>query len=220
MIETLKNSVGSGLLVAMLLTGCATPPAGTTTEGAVTAAQLKSVWKNQTHEGHPHKIMVLGVAKDPANRRVFEDAFVSELKARGEEAVASHTVLPEGKQNDPAVIGEVIGERGSDTVLVARLVGKQDAQIAAPDTPFRPHIYYDTWVDYFGYGYQALFMPEALADDEAALLETNVYDAANKNMIWSSTSETAMTAADHATVRGAIRATVSAMAEQTLLEKK
>lgn len=218
MIQTLKSSLGFGLLLAIFLTACATSPTGEMAASAQ-SAQIKSAWKNSTHEGHPQKIMVLGVAKDQANRKVFEDAFVRELKARGADAIPSYTVLPDGKQNDPVVIAEKIGEQGSDAVLVTRLVGKEHAQIYVPGTIFQPHIYYDTWVDYFGYGYQALFMPDAIADDEQALLETNVYDAAHKNMIWSSTSETTMTAADHATVKATIGATVGAMVEQTLLVK-
>lgn len=163
--------------------------------------------------------MVLGIAKDPANRKFFEDEFVRELKARGVDAIASYALLPETKQKDTVAIAEKISEQGSDAVLVTRLVSKQGAQIYVPGTVYRPNIYYDTWVDYFGYSYQALFMKDAVADDELALLETNVYDAMNKNMIWAGTSETEMLGSDQITIKATIGAMVSSMAGQKLLGK-
>jgi len=163
--------------------------------------------------------MVIGVAKDPANRKFFEDEFVRQLKARDTDAIASYTVLPEAKLNDPVVIAEKISEQGSDAVLVSRRVSKNDVQIFVPGTIFHPHIYYDTWVDYFGYSYQALFMKDHIGDDEQALMETNVYDALNKNMIWSATSETEMLASDKATIKATVDAIVGSMAKRKLLGK-
>lgn len=221
MIRTLKSSLGFGLLIAMLVTACATVPTSSieSTTSTASNAQIKSAWKNSTHEGHPRKVMVIGVAKDLANRRVFEDEFVRQLKARDTDAIASYTVLPDAKLNDPVVIAEKINEQGADAVLVTRRVSKKDAQIFVPETIFHPHIYYDTWIDYFGYSYQALFMKEHIADDEQALLETNVYDAQNKNMIWSATSETEMLGSDRATIKATVGATVSSMEKQKLLGK-
>lgn len=221
MIRTLKSSLGFGFLIAIFLTACATAPTESTdsTDSTSSTAQIKSAWKNSTHEGHPRKVMVIGVAKDPANRKIFEDQFVRQLKARNADAIASYTVLPDTKLNDPVVIAEKISEHGSDAVLVTRLVSNKDAQVFVPGTIFHPHIYYDTWVDYFGYSYQALFMKDYIADDEQALMETNVYDALNKNMIWSSTSETKMLDSDQATIKATISAMVSLMVEQTLLVK-
>lgn len=228
MIRTLQGSLGIGLVVALLLAGCVTPPAGTSapeTEtsssaaAAAPAAAIKSAWKNQTYDGHLHKIMVLGVAKTPENRAVFEDAFVGELKARGVDAVASHTLLSDAKQKGVPAINEKIEEMGSDAVLVARLVAHRDAQIAVPGNAFQPPIYYDTWHDFFGYGYQALYMPEALADEDFALLETNVYDAQNKNLVWAGTSATEMAASAHDTIKAAAGAMVGSMAGQSLLAK-
>lgn len=223
MIRTLQGSLGIGLVVALLLGGCVTPPPSASSSetetsspasapSAAPATAIKSVWKNQTYDGHPHKILVLGVAKTPENRAVFEDAFVSELKARGVDAVASRTLLPETKQRDVPSITEKMEELGSDAVLVTRLVAHRDAQIHAPGTAFQPPIYYDTWHDFFGYSYQALYMPEALADEDFALLETNVYDAQNKNLVWAGTSATEMPASGHDTIKTTIGAMVGSMA--------
>ena len=112
MIRALKSSLGFGLLIAMLVTACGTAPTASievtestaSIEPTASKALIKSAWKNSTHEGHPRKVMVIGVAKDPANRKFFEDEFVRQLKARDTDAIASYTVLPEAKLNDPVVI--------------------------------------------------------------------------------------------------------------------
>ena len=66
--------------------------------GACTSTKFSAVWKDETYEGHPGKILVISTFQNPANRRLFEDDLVKSLKDRGTDAVVSYTVMP-----DPAV---------------------------------------------------------------------------------------------------------------------
>lgn len=204
MMRTLRSSISFGMLIAMLITACAT-------------TKLTLVWKDQSYQGQPRKIMVIGVTKKPLNKRIFEDEFVRQLKARGTDAVASYTVMPDEKQGDHAVIAAKMKEQGADAVLISRLASKKTMQTYVPGSVYYPPSYYGTWRDYYGYGYQAVYTPGYTAEDEYALMETNLYDAGNDKLIWSASSETEIRGSDQNQIKSYIGVMVNAMADQKLL---
>lgn len=161
--------------------------------------------------------MVIGVAKNPAKRRIFEDEFVLQLKAHGTEAIASYSVLPDNQQDDTAAIAEKVEQLGADTVLITRLVSKKTVQVYVPGTAHYPPLYYGTWPDYYRYGYQAMYTPGYIAENEYAIIETNLYEAAHNKLIWAVSSETGMSGADQKIIKSYIGVMVKAMIEQGLL---
>ena len=204
MIRFLQNPFGFLVLVAMLVTACA-------------VTQLNAVWKDPSYQARPHKIMVIGVAKNPVNRRIFEDEFVGQLNAHGTEAIASYTVLPDRQRDDNAVIAAKLAELGADTVLITRMVSKKKVQFYVPGTAYYPPPYYGTWPDYYGYGYQAMYTPGYMAEEEFAVIETNLYEARNDKLVWSASSETGLHGPDQNRIKSYIGIMVNTMAGQGLL---
>jgi hypothetical protein len=204
MMRTLRSSISFGMLIAMLITACA-------------MTTLTSVWKDPSYQGQPRKIMVIGVAKKPLNKRIFEDEFVRQLKARGMDAIASYTVMPDAKQGDHAAIAAKMKEQGADAVLISRLVSKKTVRTYVPGSvTYRPS-YYDNWRDYYGYGTQEVYTPGYTAEDEYAVMETNLYNAGNDKLIWSAASETEIRGSDQNQIKSYISVMVNAMAGQKLL---
>lgn len=119
MKRTLRSSICFGVIIAMLITACAT-------------TRLTSAWKDPLYKKQPRKIMVIGVARKPVNKRIFEDEFVRQLKARGTDAVASYTVMPDDKQGDNDVIAAKMKEQGAYAVLIARLASKKTVHTYIP----------------------------------------------------------------------------------------
>ena len=192
--------------VALLLAACAT-------------TQLTSVWKDPSYHTRPAKIMVVGVAKSPLNRRLFEDEFVRELKSLGTDAIASYTILPDAQQGDQAAIAKKVAELGADTVLITRLVSKRVVKVYVPGTPYYPPPFYDTWPHYYEYGYQYLYTPGYIAKDEYAAIETNLYDAKTDKLIWAASSETGIRDSNKNLIHTYIGVMVKNMIEQGLLGK-
>jgi hypothetical protein len=190
----------------MLVTACA-------------STQLTSVWKDPSYQARPAKVMVIGVAKVPLNRRLFEDEFVRQLKTRGTEAIASYTVLADNKQDDQAAIAAKVKALGADTVLITRLVSKKTVQFYVPGTVYYPPPYYYSWPDYYGYGYRYLYSPGYIAEDQYAVIETNLYETGSDKLIWASTSETSMNDADHKLIKSYIGIMVDTMAKNGLIGK-
>ncbi|MFZ2540508.1 MAG: hypothetical protein WAW75_01910 [Gallionella sp.] len=188
----------------MLVTACAT-------------TQLNSAWKDPAYQTRPAKIMVIGMAKNPLNRRLFEDEFVAQLKARGTEAIASYTVLPDKQQDNQKAIAAKVKERGADTVLVTRLVSKKTVQIYVPGTAYYPPPYYGTWPDYYGYGYRYMYSPGYITEDEYAVIETNLYETLHDKLVWAASSETVMSGSDQNLIKSYIGIMVNTMAGHGLL---
>lgn len=165
------------IVFAALLAGCST-------------THIKSVWKDPSYVGHPQKIMVVAVAKEPIYRRLFEDEFVLQLKARGTDAIASYSTLPDKSQDDQAAIAKMVQQLGADTVLVSRMVSKRIVRIEYPDSFTHRPYYYGRWPDYYRRGYDLIYMPGYTTNYEYALVETNLYNSHDDKLIWAATTET------------------------------
>ncbi len=194
------------ILVAMLLTACA-------------STQLNSVWKDPSYQTRPAKIMVVAVAKNPINRRLFEDEFVQQLNSRGTAAIASYTTLPDKQEGDQEVIAKKVAELGADTVLITRLVSKKTVHVYVPGTPYYPPPFYNSWPDYYGYGYRYMSTPGYIAEDEYAVMETNLYEAKSDKLIWAASSETGINGSDQNMIQGYVGVMVKNMIGLGLLGK-
>ena len=70
---------------------------------ACASTTLTNSWRDPAYKGPLlKKVMVMAVSTQPSVRRVFEDEFVSELKAAGVEATASYTLIGQDGKADEA----------------------------------------------------------------------------------------------------------------------
>jgi hypothetical protein len=201
-----RNPSGLFIFIAMLVTAC-------------TSTQLTSVWKDPSYQTRPARIMVVGVAKNPLNRRLFEDEFVRQLESRGTDAIASYTVIPDDQQGDQAAIAKKVAELGADTVLITRLVSKKIVRVYVPGSPYFPPPFYATWPDYYGYGYHYMYTPGYIAEDEYAVIETNLYQAKSNKLIWAASSETGINDSDQNLINSYVGVMVKTMIGLGLLGK-
>jgi hypothetical protein len=194
------------ILVSMLLAACA-------------STQLNSVWKDPSYQTRPAKVMVVAVAKNSINRRVFEDEFVQQHQSRRTTAIARYTILPDKQQGDQEVIAKKVAELGADTVLITRLISKKTVQVYVPGTPYYPPPFYNSWPDYYGYGYHYMSTPGYIAEDEYAVMETNLYEAKSNKLIWAASSETGINGSDQNMIQGYVKVMVKNMIGLGLLGK-
>ena len=192
---------------------------GATLFAACATTQLNSVWKDPTYHARPVKMMVIGVEKNPLKRRLFEDEFARQLKAHGTDAIASYTVLPDKLQDNQSAIAAKVKELAIDTVLITRLVSKKTVQTYVPGTIYYPPPYYNTWPDYYGYGYRYIYSPGYVAEDEYAVIETNMYESASDKLVWAALSETILSESGQAQIKSYIGIMVESMVEHGLLGK-
>lgn len=91
---------------------------------ACTSTKFSALWKDETYQGHPEKMLVINTFRDPQIRRLFQDEMVKALKDHKVDAVVKYTVLPpDTVVSDKDAIAAQAKEVGADTVLITKPAG-------------------------------------------------------------------------------------------------
>ena len=151
---------------------------------------VTDVWKADDYQGKAQKIVVIMAAKSPDMRNLFENRFVAELEARGNEAIQSYKIVTMEQLPDKELVKSKIRSTGADTVLVSRLVDIKTIEGYVPGQRYVVPSYYYGWGSYYtvifaDYGYTA--------DIQVSHIETNLYSMKTEKLIWSAHSKTERT---------------------------
>jgi len=112
-------------LAALALAGCAS----TTLDGSWT----RPGFGGKRIEG---TLMVVGVTRDDTVRRIYEDAMVAALAARGVKAVHSYAALPAALDKDSDARIEQAARAAGATLLLSTAVIGQDRETVVSQDPF------------------------------------------------------------------------------------
>jgi hypothetical protein len=158
------------LAVVALLAACAT-------------THLKDSWKDPQFSGAPFRnVLVIGISRSDANRRLFEDGFVQALRAAGIEASASYPLLPEEGQLPKERIEQAVARTGADSVLVTRVLRVQHKVDVSPS-------YVGPGPGFYGwYGASWEAAPEIYSYD-VMTIESTLWDIKREKAVWSGISE-------------------------------
>jgi hypothetical protein len=188
------------------------------------SSRLTSSWSDPSAAGRAHKKMVVvGVTPQAPIRRMYEDAFASQLKQRGIDAIGSYAVVGEGKLEKEAAEAK-IRESGADAVIVTRLVDQETVQEYYPPsytTVAAPSAYYGGWYGYYSLGYSYMSSPGYVAENKVFRLETNLYDVGESKLLWSGLTETTLAQGESAQgeIQPVIAAVIGDMEKKNVLPK-
>lgn len=132
------------------------------------------------------KVLVLGLVKDEASRRIVEDNLVKRMAAKG---VASYTVLTEDmvKAAKEDVLEKYLKDGGYTHVLLVRLADIEKETSYVPGTTTG---YYGGYGRYYGYGASMYSSPGYYQQDKNYFVETAVYSIAPNKLLWTGTTKT------------------------------
>jgi hypothetical protein len=82
--------------------------------------RFSSIWKDETYQVRPEKILVINAFRFPSNRRLFEEDFVKALKDRRIDAVVSYNIMSDPVVDDKDAIAVHAKAVGADSVLINR----------------------------------------------------------------------------------------------------
>jgi hypothetical protein len=106
---------------------------------------FSTIWKDETCQVQPKKVLVINAYKNPASRKFFEDGFETALKDLRIDAVVSYTVTPD--MSDPVLdekVAIVIQAKavGADTVLINKPLEttRKDINISTGSPVWKTHI--------------------------------------------------------------------------------
>lgn len=154
------------ILMFFLMTSCA-------------STKVTGEWKDPNLTSKQFKnILVMGIAKQPKNRRLYEDEFVRQLQAKGVMAISSHTIISHENMWDRATIVQTIENKGFDGVIITRVV----------DFKARQQYYDVNMHDYYNRSYH--YRVRSTTDQQKFSFESNLYDAKTEQPVFSLSSNT------------------------------
>lgn len=174
---------------------------------------VPTVWVDETYTKKIEKVLVVGVAKRPGVRRIFEDEFGKQLKKRGVDAVSSYILIPFAEQLNKETIEPKIRDMAIDAVLVTRLLDEKKV------SEYRPRGTYVVPKSYL-YGYYDYYSDSISRDagykveGNVVTLETNVYETQEEKLIWSSLSKTFVQARSYKEIKSVIKAVMKHLSNQ------
>jgi hypothetical protein len=156
------------------------------------------------------KIMVLGVAKQPKNRRLYEDEFVKQLKAKGVMVVSSRTLISHENMRDKETIVQTIESNGFDGVIISRVGNIHSKQRDYYNV--RMYDYYDS-----GFGMISPYQAGIRTNTQKFGFESNLYDAKTEKLVFSLSSDTYAQDNIHKRLGSYIRTVINKMSQNNLL---
>ncbi len=187
-------------LTALAITACAnTRPVGE--------------WSNENFSGKLNKILIIGVTSRSERRRVFEDKFVGGLAALNVNATPSHKLMDSSLHLSRQVVENAIKGQDIGAVLVTRIAGIRDKEVyRQPDNQdenLSYFSYYDKSLQQANDGYTAQY--------RTVVLETNLYDTASRELVWSMQSETMDASQPRQVIEDQIKLTIDTLAKRGLI---
>jgi len=171
-------------LFATLLSGCATQKI--TTSWINPEAQTKGPYKS---------IFVMVMAQSQAAGFDIEDRMAQTIASRGNKAVRSTDVFPPklslSENFTKEQLAEAINKTGCDAVLTIAVLDVLQVETYKPGTAYYPMNYgmYGSYYGYYSYYSPMVYSPGYYSTDKTYYIETNFYDLASDQLMWSIQSE-------------------------------
>lgn len=157
--------------------------------------RVKGIWKKSDYTGGPFKkILVVGITKDATNKCIWEDIMAEQLRKLGVDATTSEKCFPGDQDITKEEILDYVLAHGIDGVIVTRLVDVVREKAYYPPRGGSTDIYYGRshygYYNSFGTYYDEVYRPGYTATFTTVILETNLYDVATQQLVWSMSSGT------------------------------
>jgi len=164
--------------------------------GCSSSKESTGVWINKEKiQGKAfHKAFIVVLTADIEARMQLENDLAAVAISRGHEAVKSLDMIPFNLQ-DPKVptrdqVVSKVKESGCDAVFVAALLKKDESVHYEPGkTAYAIQPYYTYYSAYYSNWYPTVSTKDYYAHDKSYFMQSNFYDAASEEIMWSVQSD-------------------------------
>ncbi len=188
--------------------------------GCANMTTVEHVWRAPDWSGSFSHVVIFGMSKNPGLRRAFETVMAGSFANVGIRATPSFELFPQQDELRDEDIARVLRERNMDAALVARLVGVSTQERYVDGTPYA--VYGGVPPGFFGYyhgAYAVLYSPGYTMDFDIVTIETNLYDVASSELVWSGLSETFDPESVEETIESYAQTMVGELAEAGLMTR-
>jgi len=180
----MKSKLLFTLLIAVLLSGCV-------------SQKITTSWINPEakSKGPYESVFVMVMAQSDAASFDIEDRMAETFASRGRKSVVSSSVFPaqlsaaESLTRDQMV--EAINRTGCDAVFIIAVLDVLSVETYNPGTAYYPMNYgmYGSYYGYYNHYYPQVYSPGYYSTDKTYYIETNFYDIASDQLLFSIQSE-------------------------------
>jgi hypothetical protein len=173
------------VVFAALLTGCGP------------GQKITSSWINPdaTTKGPYKSIFVMVMAQSQAASFDIEDRMAQTIASRGNKAVRSTDVFPPklsvSENFTREELAEAIKRTGCDAVFIIAVLDVLNVETYHPGSAYYPMSYgmYGSYYGYYNYYSPQVYSPGYYSSDKTYYIESNFYDLASDELLWSIQSE-------------------------------
>jgi len=180
-MRALLRTFGFSLL-ALLLASCGT------------ATSLRSAWYDSGFTGGPLKrIVVVGVAGNLADRRVFEDLFAKALDDVGVQGIPGYRFIDSPATTSAEAFDAGVAKSGADGLLLVRLLAVDTrTQVSTTMVPVRSTSTFGPRGPWGSPAWGPVWYASVpdIRQWDVASVEATLFDARDHQPIWSATTET------------------------------
>lgn len=193
--------ISSAAAAIAVLAGCAS-----------SSTTMNGVWVDPEagNRAPATNVLVVGINQDSTARRIYEDAIVAQLAARGIRSQPSYHLLPELGPTPPADIATVVRNSGVDSVLVSRTVRVSTDLKVTPGHSYGPAGFYGMW------GGANSTAPNVYTVQKVEV-ETRLFDVKDLALRWSGSSTTNPTSSMEKVINQFAAVLVQALAEAKVI---
>lgn len=156
------------------------------------SSKLVDIWSDSSFEPPSlNKMLVISVGKNPAQRRIWEDAFSVELARHDVAATPSYRLFPDAVPDSNQVI-QIVRSNGFDGILINRwLPSETKTQYLQGYVTKEADTRYDRRTDRFVTYYRDIEHAGYVDSQKVDIRAIDVWTTKNEGqMIWSATSKT------------------------------
>lgn len=162
--------------------------------GCAAPTVLNAQWTDPKFSAKPiRSILVVGITRDSTNRRVFEDAMVAQLAARGVKAMPSYRIAPESGPVSEVAMQQAMSDLGATGVLLTRVVNVSQSVQVTPGMnmgPSRGFGFGGFYGFYGGMWSSSMQAPPTITVRENTLADTRLFEAKDFAMVWTASTTT------------------------------
>ena len=186
------------------------------------STKITSVWMDQEKSGTSfNDILVIGIAEEEHNRRLFEESFVAQFNTAGVESEVSYKMLPEGTNINRDTVTDAIKGKNIDAVIVTHMVSVEEETVYRQNMDYRPtYGYYNGLYNYYPYVNSYVHQPGYYTTHEVVKLETNLYEVKSEELVWSAQSRSFAPGSAKEVIDDLIKLVIKDLKEKGLIKSK
>lgn len=187
-----------------------------------TSTKISQSWVDPDSSRTYKNLLIIGISESEQNRRAYESYFVEELRDMSIDAIASYKLIKSNVKIDRDSVSKAIAGMDIDGVIVTHMVAIDEETIYRPSMDYMPVYgsgHYGGLYSYYPHVHTYVHRPGYYTTHETYTIETNLYDVASEELVWSARSRSFSPESVDAVIVDLTKLLIEDLADKKLIRK-